>query len=99
MHIWLKLALYLKTDHILLKLKKGNSSNYFLITVTENLRYLKIWSPFQPPAQKVILYPGKFACSWNRLEMAWQEYIFETWFFCIYYIWFAATWIYKYKDK
>ena len=40
-------------------IKKENSSNFFLIIVNENLLYLKISSPFQPPLQKIILYPGK----------------------------------------
>ena len=33
--------------------KKENSSNLFLITVNENLMYLKILSPFQPPLQRL----------------------------------------------
>ena len=37
------------------KEKEENSSNMFLITVNENL-YFKIWSFFQLPSQKVILY-------------------------------------------
>ena len=51
--------LYFTKKHIkylkyLFETKEENSGKIFLITVNENL-YFKIWSPFQPPPQKVIL--------------------------------------------
>ena len=54
---------YLKKHNMYLtEIKKENSSNFFLIIVNENLLYLKLWSPFQSPSRKIILYPGK---SWS----------------------------------
>ena len=53
------IVFYLKSNIYLTEIKKENSSNFFLIIVNENLLYLKIRSPFQPPLQKVILRPGK----------------------------------------
>ena len=38
----------------IIEIKEEDSGNIFLITVNDNL-YLKIWSPFQPPPQRVIL--------------------------------------------
>ena len=38
---------------------KKSSSNFFLIFLNEIPLYLKIWSPLQPPYQKVILCPEK----------------------------------------
>ena len=49
--------LYLTQKHItyLIEIKGKNSSNIFFITENENL-YFKVWSPFQPFAQKIMLY-------------------------------------------
>ena len=59
-----------KIHTFLTEIKKENSSSIFDIAVNENLLYLKIWSPFQPPLPKVILYPGNLdACPWNGLAM------------------------------
>ena len=56
------LVFYLKNSIYLTEIKKENSNNFFLIILNENLLYLKIWSLFQPPHQKVILNPGKSWC-------------------------------------
>ena len=54
------IAFYLKNRlYILLKQKKENSSDFFLFTVNQHQLYLKMWSLFQSPLQKVILYPRK----------------------------------------
>ena len=46
--------------------KRKNSNNFFLIIVNENLQYLKIWSLFQLPLQKVTQYPGKSWCQFLK---------------------------------
>ena len=44
---------YSKTYYIsYLKKKKENDSNILLITINENLLYLKIWSLFQQPLRR-----------------------------------------------
>ena len=43
------IVFYLKNNIYLTEIKKGNSSNFFLIIVNENLLYLKILSPLRPP--------------------------------------------------
>ena len=43
------IVFYLKNNIYLTEIKKGNSSNFFFVIVNENLLYLKILSPFQPP--------------------------------------------------